>query len=311
MSTVVSSYKKQKGPLLLEIIEQKEEETIYEIARKPYISCEFIPTSLISIIMQHHFPSAELVMSYHETHGIYKMLVSDLLVGSIKNWEYNRPPDVARCPDIARYIYHSRKPIDTMLYLTFNNRKEAFEVLDGIHRLTALKIIKEENSRPLELLCPGDFGSNNDAQWLYNQYIVVNIRFNASLGDLIEVFKNLNKSQNVPDLYIRDHKKEKRETIDTIVSEWIVKYKKHFSSSANPNTGHTNRNKFVDLLDKIYDKYQIDETSSNQLRQLLNDANNRVARHMPTRASLDIRVKCKETGCYLFLYKNEKLEDFI
>ena len=28
---------------------------------------------------------------------------------SVKNWEYNRPPDMARCPDIARYIYNSKK----------------------------------------------------------------------------------------------------------------------------------------------------------------------------------------------------------
>ena len=32
---------------------------------------------------------------------------------------------------------------------------------------------------------------------------------------------------------------------------------------------------------------------------------------MPSKASIDIRVKCKETGCYLFLYKNDKLEEFI
>jgi hypothetical protein len=118
-------------------------------------------------------------------------MINDLLVSSVKNWEYNRPPDMARCPDIARYIYNSKKPIDTMLYLSFNNIKEVFEVLDGIHRITALKIIKEENSKPLDLLDQHDFGSGNDATWLYNQYILVNIRFNATLGELIEVFKNL------------------------------------------------------------------------------------------------------------------------
>jgi hypothetical protein len=72
-------------------------------------------------------------------------MIKDLLVDPVKNWEYNRPPDMARCPDIARYIYNSRKPVDTMVYLSFTNIKEVFEVIDGIHRLTALKIIKEEN----------------------------------------------------------------------------------------------------------------------------------------------------------------------
>ena len=59
-----------------------------------------------------------------------------------------------------------------------------------------LKLIKTENSKakPLDFITPlyqGDFefGSNGDAHWLYNQYLLVNIRFNAVLGDLIEIFK--------------------------------------------------------------------------------------------------------------------------
>ena len=316
MSLFVSSSKKHKVTnkhILLEIVEEPiiQKENIYSISRYPYISSEYIPTNIIKIIMEHHFPSCELVLSYNDNHNIYKIMVKDLLVESVKNWEYNRPPDMARCPDIARYIYNSKKHIDTMLFLSFSNLKETFEVLDGIHRLTALKIIKEENLKPLELLCPGDFGSNNDANWLFNKYVIVNIRFNANLGELIEVFKNLNKSQAVPDLYIRDHTKEKREIIDTIANEWFVRYKKHFSSASNPIIGNTNRNKFVDLLDTLYDKYKIDESNGNKLKLLLEDANNRMSNNIPSRASIDIRVKCKETGCYLFLFKNDKLENFI
>lgn len=306
--------RKNKIAQLLEIIEEpiiEEKQDIYTVSRAPFASREFIPTSLIPIIMKHHFNSSESILEYGENHIVYKIKILDLLNASIKNWEYNRPPDMARCPDIARYIYNSRKPIDTLIYLNFNNIKETFEVLDGIHRLTALKIIKEENSKPIELLCPGDFGSNNDANWLYEQYTLVNIRFNSTLGELIEVFRNLNKCQTVPDLYIRDQAKEKRDTIELIANEWFVKYKKHFSSSANPITGNTNRNKFIDLLDKIYDKYRIDTNDNNVLQNLLENANRRISSNIPTKASLDIRVKCKDSGCYLFLLKNDELEKFI
>lgn len=316
MSQIVETSKKQKyssqsSNILLEIIEEQTSTDIYTSARLPYISSEFIPVSLIHLIMQHHFPSSDLLLSLSDTQGIYKIQVKDLLGDSVKNWAYNRPPDMARCPDIARSIYSSKKPIDTMFYLTYTNKMEIFEVLDGIHRLTSLKIIKEENSKPLELLWPGEFGSNNDATWLYNQYIPVNIRFNATLGDLIEAFTNLNKSQAVPELYIRDHQKEKRDIIDSIANEWYVKYKKHFSSSANPITGNTNRNKFVELLDKVYDKHKIDETTSKKLRKLLEDANIKIMGNIPTKATIDVRVKCKDSGCYLFLYKNDKLEEII
>ena len=303
--------KSQSANILLDIIEEPNNTDIYSSARLPYISSEFIPVSLIHIIMQHHFPSSELLLSLSDTHGIYKIQVKELLGDTVKNWEYNRPPDMARCPDIARFMYSSKKPIETMFYLTYTNKKETFEVLDGIHRLTSLKIIKEENSKPLELLWPGDFGSNNDATWLYNQYIFVNIRFNATLGELIEAFKNLNKSQAVPELYIRDQQKEKRDIIDAIANEWYVKYKKHFSASANPITGNTNRNKFVELLDKLYDKHKIDETNTKKLRNLLDNANTKIMGNIPTKATIDVRVKCKDSGCYLFLYKNDKLEEII
>lgn len=302
--------KKNKVSILLEIIEEPINIDMYTIERGPYTFSEYIPPFIISTIMKHHFNSSELILSYNDIHGVYKIKLKELFVAPIKNWEYNRPPDMTRCPDIARHIYNSRKPIDTMIYLSFNNIKEIFEVLDGIHRITALRIIKEENSKPIEL-CSGEFGSENDANWLYEQSVLVNIRFNASLGVLIEEFQNLNKSQNVPELYIRDHTKEKRNVIETIANEWVVKYKKHFSSSSNPNIGNTNRDKFIDLLDKLYEKHKIDESNIKKLRKLLDEANLKISVNIPTKVSLELRVKCKETGCYLFLLKNDILEDFI
>ena len=310
--TSLSKKSKQKhSSILLEFIEEPINTDLYTIARSSFISSEFIPSNIISVIIKHHFNSSELILSYNDNHAVYKITINDLLVDFVKNWQYNRPPDMARCPDIARYIYNSKKSIDTMIYLSFNNLKETFEVLDGIHRITALRIIKEENSKPLNLLEQSEFGSGNDANWLYNQYLLVNIRFNATVGELIETFKNLNKSQTVPELYIRDQTKEKRDIIETIANEWFAKYKKHFSSSSNPIIGNTNRNKFVDLLDKIYEKYKINESNSEKLRKLLNDANFKISTNIPTKASIDIRVKCKDSGCYLFLFKNDKLEEFI
>ena len=309
--SVLKVCKAKKSNILLEIIEEPINSDMYTITRSPYISSEFIPYGLIPTIMNHHFPSSELILPYSEKHGVYKITIKDLLVDRVKNWEYNRPPDMARCPDIARYIYNSRKPVDTMLYLTFTNIKEVFEVLDGIHRLTALKIINEENSKPINLLEPCEFRCGTNTNVLFNQYLLVNVRFNATQGELIEAFKNLNKSQVVPELYIRDHSREKRDTIDSIANEWYVRYKRHFSSSSNPNTGNTNRNKFVELLDKLYDKHKICDSSINKLRKKLDEANISLMNSIPTKASLDVRVKCKETGCFLFLYKNDNLEKVI
>lgn len=314
---VIINKKEKKNHVLLEIIAEhipnETSENTYNNFRSQYSTSEYIPASNIPIIMRRHFPSSELILYHNENHGVYKIRIRDLLVDKVINWQYNRPPDMARCPDIARYIYNSRNPVDTMIYLSFTNIKEIFEVLDGIHRLTALNIIKTENSKPLNVLFSEEleFGCNNDASWLFDKCILVNIRFNATQGDLIETFKNLNKSQAVPDLYIRDVKKEKREMIDIVANEWFMKYKKHFSPSENPNIGNTNRNKFVELLDKLYDKYNIEQSSVKKLRRVLEEANNKISWDIPRKASIDVRIKCKETGCYLFLYKNHKLEHFI
>jgi hypothetical protein len=101
-----SSKKSNRQTVLLEIIEEPINTDLYTIARSPYTTSEYIPSNIIPIIMKHFFESSELVLQYNENHAIYKILMKDLLVTSVKNWEYNRPPDMARCPDIARYIYN-------------------------------------------------------------------------------------------------------------------------------------------------------------------------------------------------------------
>lgn len=322
ITKMVKKSKDKKPSIFVEIIETELQKTNddYAIIREPHKTYEFIPIQFIFQSVKHHFNSAELVHSFAQNHLVFKIQIKDILSAPINNWEYNRPPDMSRCPDIARYMYNSRKPIDTMIYLTYKNIPDCFEVLDGIHRITALKIIKTENEKmkPIDHITPKqdldkihEFGSDNDANWLYDQYLLVNIRFNAVLGDLIEIFKTLNKSQTVPDIYIRDVAKEKRDIIDTIANDWQIRFKKHFSSSANPIIGNTNRNKFVDLLDKVYDKYKIDETKIYHFKQVLENANTLISFNVPTKTSIDSRVKCRETGCYLFLHKNDKLEELI
>ncbi len=310
-----SIIKKRRVCELIEVEETpqilNENDSDYEIARAPYINSEFISPTIIPTIMQHFFPSSKLLLQYNTTHCIYEMNVEDLINESVKNWQYNRPPDSARCLDIARYYYNSKIPVDSMFYLTYSNKNEWFESYDGSHRINAFRIIQKENSKPLDLLSTGDFGSNGDASWFYKQKTIVNIRFNSSEGDIIEAFKNLNKSRVVPDLYIKDPKKEKIEIINLIANEWAVNYKRHFSPKENPNTGNTNMSKFLNLLDKIYDKYNIDETHVDKLKKLLTDTNINIMNNIPGKISIDMRLKCKETGCYLFLYKNDVLEKII
>jgi hypothetical protein len=277
----------------------------YNIMKKS----EYVETNEIPNILKLKLKSYEILHKYNETHYIIKIQISDFLNSNIKNWKYNRPPDLIRCVDIAKYIFFSKKPVDSMFYLFFNNINETFEIIDGIHRYNALKYIKQENSKSIDFITPGDFGNNNDAFWFYQQFVILNIRFNSLEEELIGAFKNLNKSNPVPDLYFRDEVKERREVIENIVKKWQIKYKPHFSSSIKPNVPNINRDRFVDLLDKLYDKYDIKLESQYVLEDALENMNEYIKNNIPKKLSEIIIKKCNETGCYLFLFKLDKLEE--
>ena len=274
---------------------------------EPFKNCDFIPNNIINSILSLSMASVEIIHAYSERHFIVKLKICDLLKAPITNWKYNRPPDITKCNDMAKYIYLSKKPLDTMLHLNFNNKIKSFDIIDGSHRYKSLKILKENNSIPLDLVTPSDYGNNNDANWLYESYIILNIKFNSTEGELIELFKTLNKSTPISELYIKDFVKEKREIIENVSNNWQVKYKSHFSSNNKPNKPNINRDRFVDLLEEVYIKYNINEENKNKLDQLLDRANWNISNNIPLKLSDTIIEKCKSSGCWLFIYSTDKL----
>lgn len=291
------------------IIEEDTKSNSFIELLEPFRNQEYIPTNIINPIILSVFPSCEVLHEYSNNHKIIKIKIEDLLSGPIMNWQYNRPPDMIRCNDIARYIYKSKTSIDTMLYLSFNNKTQAFDIIVGIHRYTSLKIIKEHNSKPLDLITPSDFGNNNDANWLFDIYIIINLRINALDGELIELFKNLNKSNPIPDLYIRDVNKDKKEIIEKIAKDWQTKYPSHFSSKSKPYKPNINRDRFIDLLEIVYDKYEINEEKKALLENILERTNTNISYNVPRKIikTKIINEKCVETGCWLFIYTVDEL----
>jgi hypothetical protein len=293
----------------------------YEKLRLSYKDNDNIPINMIYETIKYFFTEESKIIHYYShTILLLNVKIGRLLEVPIVNWCQNREPDLIRIPDIASYIYNKRKPIDTIMYLSFNNKKQNFNVIDGIHRFSALKYIKEQNNRPLDLLDTQEYGSNGDALWFYNTEIIVNIRFNACIGDLVDLRDSLNQSQPMPTVLLNDNNAEQQSrniVLHSIADEWQKKYKKIFSSS-NDSTylqsiGSTNRNKFIELLGILYDKYNIDISRIQLLRNILEEANQKMEQLYTDKkiGSLKAREKCKVTGCYLFLYKIDKLEDII
>ena len=274
----------------------------------PYSGSDYIPANIPEQIISQSMRSSEVVLSYSDFHKIVKIKVSDLLCAPISNYSYNRPPDVKRCYDIAKYVCQTKRPMDTMFYVCYNNIKQSFDILDGIHRYKSLLIIKEENSKPLDLIEYSDYGNNNDAKsWLFDSFLLLNIRFNAREGEQIELFKSLNKSIPVSELYLRDSSREKLNIIETVVSNWQIKYFDHFSSKAKPNKPNINRDTFMTLLGVVYDKYNITDDNKDLLEHKINLANLSISNSLPRKLSSKIIDKCASTNCWLFVYTTEQL----
>jgi hypothetical protein len=245
------------------------------------------------------------VHSYSDNHYISKCTIADLLQAKVANWEHNRPPDLLRCGEIAEHIYSRRPILDWMLYMTYDDAKKTFYVVDGIHRFTALQIIYKENHKPHDYITPSSFGGNGDADWLYQEYILICIRRNPTKGETIDWFQTLNKSNPVPDLYIVNTAEEKRKIIEEVAQEWIRIFKPHFSASQKPNIPNINRDRFIDLLDGTYEKHCI--KSVQDLNELLYELNNSIRENIPPKTSQNAIDKCSQSGCFLFLLSKDVL----
>jgi hypothetical protein len=272
-----------------------------------YKNGEYIPNQVIFSVIKCSFPNCKIVHKYTDAHFVIKVSMIEFLSAPVANWKFNRPYDPIRCNHIAMDIYNSKKIVETMFYLSFNNETILYDIIDGIHRFTALKIIQQHNSSPLDLIHDeniSNFGFGGNAKWLYESSIFINIRFNSKEGELIDFFKSLNKCNPISEIYIRDVSREKKDAIESIVNDWQVKYKTHFSSVSKPNRPNVNRDRFMDLLSELFDKFQSKETLEKKLEQMNTYI---LFNHSPKKIPQKTREKCSETNCWLFIYTCDEL----
>jgi len=293
----------------------------------------YIATSNIDMVFSHHFPNSVVIHNINEDIKLCSIKIRDLLNANVKNWEFNRQPDQVRVPEIARYIYNSRKHINTHFYLSYNNKNDRFDIIDGSHRHWALKMLQSLSVANGEILdnrlrnndetLTTWFNPQENIEWLLNNDTIVQINFKSSDNDLRLLRDDINNSQPMP-IELRNISQdiEKNGIINRIADEYINKYKQCFASNSvrddyMKNNRKTNRDKFVVLLSRLYDKYNIDINRVGILQQRLEIANdiircelqeNRLRRRCNKE---DIKNKCRETGCYLFLYRDEELFNLI
>jgi len=276
---------------------------------EPYVHSEIIPPSDISDVIQKIFPSCEIVSEQYINSStavsitikitILKLL---LLANNICAWKYNRPVDEARCNDIARNIFSSKYIMDTMLYFNFNKNIKYFEIIDGIHRYHSWKMIQNYNNTPTDF--------ENNTNWFNNSNVFINIRVNESHDNIIKLFKNINNTNPISELYLRNRDNDKTELIQRILDDYKIKYKQHFSSSNKPNKPNTNNDQFTNLLSGIYDKHKLTHETAESLIRKLEELNTYVKNIVIDNEIIyteQTKYKCINTGMWLFNFSVEEL----
>ena len=250
-----------------------------------------IPMNSIQQLLHSIFPSHTILHFYTPSHVFIKTSQKDFVGAPVQNWKYNRPPDMIRCEEIAHYIENSHKPLETVFYLSYNAKCTTFDVLDGIHRYKALQIIEKNRNLKHDMMEFITYDSNQSI-------ILLNIRFNATDGELVDIFQALNNVNPVPDLYVRDTAKDKKDAIEAITAKWMGLYKAHFSPSVKPQKPNINRDRFMDLLCELWDMYGLEMEV--QLEKIVETENTR-KRLEPGKISEKTRQKCELSGCWLFV----------
>jgi len=245
----------------------------------------------------------QTIHSYHANHSLMKIKIIDLLKMPMLNWIHNRPPDMNRSNEIAEYIIIKQPVLDWLFYIV--SQKDKYEMLDGIHRFTALHIIHKKIEENTVLI-----GFNKDA--FYNMDVLLSVRINPSLGECVDLFQNINKSVPIAELYVRVMTDmDKRRILEDVYIKWSLAYPSHFTHCNRPQIPNTNRDRFIDFLDHIYEKLNITPSNKNCLEEKLIEINKEIQENIPAKISQKVIDKCNISGCYLFLVRNESLQDFV
>lgn len=204
---------------------------------------------------------------------------------SIDNWDMNRPPDMARIPEIQSALKH-QSYVDGIIYLSVNKTGDRYICYDGIHRLTALKNVRNKN-------------------------IVIDLILSYSEDQIIAKFMRVNRCVPVPSLYTKAERElHLRETLETVVKTIQTTYPTRFSAASMPNIPNENRDSFMNKLSNEVMERTNKVTASSKPEdwlKYLNDLNDFTRDNIgilsPKLTPAQV-TKCNQSKWYLFAVKN-------
>jgi hypothetical protein len=254
-----------------------------------------------------HFVGLKIVIKHSPSHCTCKIKMNNFLMLNILRWKFNRPANLERSQEIADSLLHKKQPLSFIFQCIYNKEEKKLEIIDGLHRYYAIKILKEQ----LE--------DNERNEWFYNSCLLIECKINNTEGEVIDWFQSINKCSPVLDLYV-NRNDEKREIVEEVVNEYYSKYTEHFKGLKH-NIPNTSREKFTEIICHIYDTFHISLENKKLITKILEHINNDILDKIGsvklsenkinsklTKTQID---KCYKTGLYLFLATKEKLYQMI
>lgn len=222
-------------------------------------------------------------------HPKHKIIVIEwsIVQPLIKKWSRNRDPDLTRIQELTNYIKNGNY-IPPMLHLA-DLKEEGLVCYDGNHRREALQQANLENYK-----------------------IIVDLLCHATQSEVFEAFTNINKSVQVPAIFVDEMIQENdiriKHDIIQLVKKYETQYSSYVSTSSRCHAPNFNRDSFTDMLYNIWKAFDglitITELE-NTLDQLNRDyANGK----FPKKIKETIVKKCQQNGLWLFREKEINIE---
>ena len=205
------------------------------------------------------------------------------------NWSRNRPPDDNKIEEMYNnYILNNH--LHFFLHLAFHE-DEKLIIYDGIHRSKVLQILIN--------------GYNN--QDSIDKKIFISIWWDANDDDIYEDFKNLNKANIVPEIYIYEaqYNDKFKKDLNEFINLYKIQHKTFVKTSNNPKIPHFEINQFQNEITEIYDKLPKDKKNIEFIKTLLKNYNeimkNKAENYIKKNSF--IWKKCEKDDFWLFIEK--------
>lgn len=198
-----------------------------------------------------------------------------------KKWSKNRDPDLNRVSEICQFL-NNNGYVPQIIHIA-ELLDEGVVCYDGNHRREVF------NRCAIDVTC------------------VVDVIFNASKKDVHDAFNSINKSIQLPAIYLEEHNASKSDIKDEIISlvkSYETKYKMFLSTSSRCHAPHFNRDALIDNINDIYHTFNGDLTIP-QIGLLFEKLNHEYSKGLLCRLhSLykpNVIAKCLKYNFWLFL----------